>query len=512
MSQERRTAEMMYSRLTKGMFLMVAIAACMATVVPSHASPPLRIGLVTDVNTLDPVNTATVGTDLSVISHLYTPLITRGPDLKLAPGLALSWRSVDDLTWRFKLREGISFPNGEKLDAEAVRWNIEHILDPKTKARIASWYKPISEVRVISPAEIEVKTSKPFPELAATFSSFFLLAPKWTSSHNPAVEAMGTGPYDLVEFVSGDHITLKAKSNYWGSKPDFDTVVFRPVPETASRVAGILSGDLDVVLGIPPSELKQIQGKSNIKAGSVPSTRMLFVKLNTLKEPFKGNPKLRQALNYAVDKQGIADAVLGGLVAPCKCQVLMDGYFGYNPDLKPYPYDPKKAKQLLAEAGFPRGLEVELEVPLGRYLLAGEIGQAVAAMLEQVGVRVKIVEMQFGPFMDKYLKAGDLGQMAYLGQGWPTLDADGLLTLFEPGNKYAYWDDQVFGELLKKARSITDAGKRLELYKQATQRMCQEAPVIFLFNQPTTYAVSSRVDWKARSDDWVRAYDMKKAK
>jgi len=491
--------------------LTITLTVSLLFSISTATAETVTIGLVTDVNTLDPHKTATVGTDLSVISHLYSNLVNRSPDLKLSPGLALSWEAKDDLTWHFKLRAGITFPNGEKLDAATVKWNIERILDPKVKARIAAWYKPISDVNVLGPTDLEVKTHKPFPSLPGLFSALFLLPPKWSSSHNPAAEALGTGPYDLVEFVSGDHITLKAKQNYWGDIPDFDTAIFRPVPETASRVAGVLTGDLDVVIGIPPTEIKRLKKDKSVDAGAVPSTRMMFVKFNTLKEPFKGNTKLRQALNYAIDKQAIVDAVLDGLVPQCRCQVLMDGYFGFNPELEPYPYNPKKAKELMAEAGYPRGFEVELEIPIGRYLLAEDIGQAVAAMLEAVGVRTKIVEMQFGPWLAKYRKAGDLGQMAYLGQAWPTLDANGLLTLFEPGNRYAYWNDAIFGEVLKKARSTTDKSMRLNLYKQATERMCQEAPVIFLFNQPITYAISKKIEWKARSDDWIRAHEMKKA-
>ena len=469
------------------------------------------IGIWTDVNTLDPAKTATVGTDLSVISHLYTPLIIRGPDFKLKPAFAKSWKAIDDTTWSFQLQSWVKCPDGEPLDANTVKWNIERILDPAFKARVASWFKPIKEVRVKSATEVEIVTGKPYPALPAQLSTLFLLPPKWTGQHNLALEAMGTGPYDLVEFVSGDHITLKAKADYWGEKPAYDTVVFRPIPEEATRTAAVLAGDADVVLGVPASEIARLNESGKVKAGAVPSTRSMFVKFNTLKAPFKDNATLRQAFNYAVDKKAIIDAILGGLVPQSQCQVLMDGYFGYNPDLKPYPFDPAKAKELLAKAGHASGLTVELEVPTGRYLAASEIGQAVASMLENVGVHVSIKEMQFGPWLAKYREAGDLGQMAYLGQAWPTLDADGLLTLFEPGNKYAYWDDKAFGDLLAEARATTNEGKRVELYAQATKLMCEQAPVIFLFNQPTTYAHSKDVAWTPRGDDWIRAFDMKPA-
>ncbi len=476
------------------------------------ANNKITIGLPASVNTLDPHKTATVGTDLSVISHLYTPLIIRGTDLKLAPSFATSWKAVNDLTWQFELRKGITFPNGEKLDAATVKWNIERILNPEFKARIKAWFEPISEINVLSETQVEIKTKEAYPALPSQLSVLFLLPPKWSATHDIAREALGTGPYDLVEFRSGDQIVIKAKPNYWGAAPDFTEAVFRPVPEIASRVSGILSGDLDIAIGVPPAEIDMLNKNDKITAGAVPSTRMMFIKFNTLVAPFKDNATLRQALNYAVDKKALIEYVLAGLVPEAKGQILMEGYFGFNPKLDPYPYDPQKAKTLLAQAGYPSGLKVELEIPIGRYLLAQEIGQAVAAMLESAGVQVQIKEMQFGPWLTKYRKAGQLGQMAYLGQAWSTLDADGLLTLFEPGNKYAYWNDEVFGRLLKEARTTTNPQKREALYAKATQRMRDEAPVIFLFNQPITYAVSKAIVWKARSDDWVRIFDMRKAK
>jgi peptide/nickel transport system substrate-binding protein len=241
----------------------------------------------------------------------------------------------------------------------------------------------------------------------------------------------------------------------------------------------------------------------------VPSTRVVLIKFNTLKPPFKGNLKLRQALNYAVDKQAINDAVLGGLGVISPCEVLTPAYFGFNPDLKPTPYDPKRAKALLAEAGFANGLSLELEVPLGRYLLAQEITQAVAAQLGEIGVQANLTELEFGRWIDKYRNAGNMGQMSYIGQAWPTLDADGMLSLFEPGNPYAYYDNAEFGKLVAAARATTDRSKRLELYKKATEVMCNDPPHIHLFVQPYTYGISNRITWSKRGDDWVRAYDMR---
>jgi peptide/nickel transport system substrate-binding protein len=489
--------------------VVVVLLLVLPVGVSAQASREVTIALAANVNTLDPHKSATVGTDLSVISHLYTPLLIRGPDLKLQPAAAASWKPVNDLTWRFDLKPNLTFPDGEKLDAAAVKWNVDRVLDPKTASRIKPWFDPIKEVRVVSPTVIEMVTKEPYPALPDQMSMFFLLPPKWASQNNPANAAQGSGPYDLREFKSGDRIVLQAKKNYQGGPaPAFSTVTFRIIPEESSRVAALLAGEVDFVDGIVPGEIKRINDSRKATAGSVASTRVAMIKYNNLKPPFKGNVKLRQALNYAVDRQGINDAVLSGTGVPSPCEVLTPAYFGFNPDLKPVPYDPKRAKALLAEAGYPNGLTLELEVPLGRYLLAQEITQAVAAQLGEIGVQVKLVEMEFGRWIDKYRNAGNMGQMSYIAQAWPTLDADGMLSLFEPGNGYAYYENAEFGKLVAQARSTTDHGKRLALYRQATQVMCNDPPQIFLFAQPYTFAHSNRISWQRRGDDWIRAYDM----
>lgn len=496
-------SEMRRLRVTSRLVLMTGLMLG-----GSASAENLNMSVSAAITTLDPHMTSTVQTNLSVASHIYTPLVTRGPDLKLKPAAAESWKVVDDLTWRFKIRPGITFANGEALDANAVKWNIDRILDPKNKIHNRPWFEPITEVKVLGPTELEIRTAKPYPALADQMSMFFILPPQWSASHDLANDALGSGPYELVSFVPGDRVVLKARPNYFEGKPEFDEVVIRSISEPSVRVAAVLAGEIDLAVDIPPSDIERINASGKANAGATPSVRSMFVKINTLKAPFKDNLKLRQALNYAIDKKAIIDVIFNGHGTESNCQVLTPLYFGYNEDLKPYPYDPEKARALVKESGVATPIPVEFEIPLGRYLLSEEIGQVIAAQLEDVGFSVKIQEMEFGSYINKYIRGNDLGQLSYLGQAWPTLDADGLLTLFEPGNVYAYWNNRTFGDLLNRARTTVDAGQRKELYKQATKVMCEDAPVAFLFAQPLTYAVSNRIKWNVRGDDWVRAYDV----
>lgn len=467
----------------------------------------VTIALSNQVNTFDPHMTASVGTDLSVLSHIYPALVLRGPDGALQPELATEWTLVDDTTWRFTLTEGATFSNGEALDAEAVKWNLDRVRNPETAARIASWFALVSEVIVISPTELEVKTSAPYPAFADQLSMFLLLPPQWASENDPVTDTMAGGRYLVEAITPGEAVVLKANPDYWGEPAPFDTVTFRTIPETGSRIAALLSGEVDLVTGIPVTEIERINQSSEATAGAVPSTRNVMIKFNTTVPPFD-NPKVRQALNYAVDKDGISQSLFNGLAQPAQCQVLSETYFGFNPDLEPYAYDPDRAVQLLSEAGVDLSQPIAFDVPAGVYLQGTEVAQVVASQLADVGVTLQINELEFSVYMNKYLKTKELAPTSLLAQAWPTIDADGLLTLFAPGNNYAYWDNADFGAALEEGRSSADPQVRTAAYKRATEIMCAQAPAIFLYTQPATYAYSTDVTWQPRGDDWVRAFDM----
>lgn len=487
--------------------LSIAVASPLAGPAFAQDGEAVTIAMRVAVNTLDPHMTASVGSDLSVLSHIYPSLILRGPDLQLQPALARSWTMLEDNIWRFELVEGASFANGEPIDAEAVKWNLDRVRDSEVGARIAAWFELVSEVRIVDPLTVEVETSSPYPAFADQLSMFFLLPPEWAESHNPASEANSGGPYLLRENIPGDRIVLTANPDYWGEKPDFDTVTFVTIPEIGSRVAALMAGEVDLITGIPTTDIERINASTNTSAGAVDSTRSMLVKINHEKAPME-NRQFRQALNYAVDKEGIAEAIFDGQATVSNCQILSPDYFGYNSDLEPYPYDPERATELLAESGVDLATPIELEVPVATYLQADEVTQIIASQLEEIGLTVSISEIDFGAFMNKQINARDLAQLAVQGLAWPTIDADGMLTMFSPGNVYDYWDNAEFGALLDEARTTTDPQARNAIYAEATKLMCDEAASVFLYQQPATYGVSSRVTWRPRGDDWVRAFDM----
>lgn len=474
----------------------------------AQATDTVAIALRVSVNTLDPHMSASVGSDLSVISHIYPALIIRGPDYKLKGDVAKSWAMVDANTWRFELVDGAHFANGEKIDAATVKWNIDRVLDKSVGARIAGWFSLVSSANVINPTTVEIKTSSPYPALADQLSMFFLLPPEWAKTHKPATETMSGGPYMIKENVPGDHITLVQNPEYWGAKPDFKTVNFRVIPESAARTAALEAGEIDLITGLPTTEIKRINESRRASANAIDSIRTMLGKFNHQKKPFE-NLKFRQAINYAIDKEGIVASIFDGKATVSDCQLMTPAYFGYNPDLKAYPYDPEKATELLKESGVDLSQQIEIEIPTATYLQGEEVTQVIASQLQEVGLNVKITEIEFGAFMNKQIKERNLAQIAVQGLAWPTIDADGMLTMFAPGNVYDYWNNADFGKLLDAGRASTVPDERKKIYADATKLMCDQAGALFLYAQPATYGISKKITWQARGDDWVRAFDMK---
>lgn len=473
----------------------------------------LRIAVSSRINTLNPTQTTIISSDMSPISHIYSSLVRRDADLAIVPDAAKSWEMVDATTWRFDLVPGIKFADGEPLDAATVKWNIEYVLNEGTKARLRSLMAPVVEsVEVVDETTVLIHTKAPYLPMLQLMAHVFLLPPEWASApgRNLSQEVMGTGAYELKEFTGGERIVLEAKKEFYGAAPQFRRIDMVTMTEASSRVAALLAGEVDYVRDIPFAEVDRINASGVGTAGVIASTRAMMVHFNTLSGPFKDNVPLRRALNYAVNKQEIVDALYNGMVEPGACQIVPTTNFGYDPDLKPIEYNPEKAKQLLAEAGYPNGFSFKLEVPTARYLQAEEISQIIAAQLEQVGVHAQLEEVDFAGWQNRYV-GKQIEAATYSGLTSLTLDADFILTAVSTGS-FGYWNDSRFIDAVSRARIGSTEEERMVAYKEAAKLMCDEAPMIFLFPQPLIYATSKETTWHARGDEWVQYYDFQKSK
>jgi peptide/nickel transport system substrate-binding protein len=318
----------------------------------------------------------------SQLRHIYEPLVKIERDATtISPALATSWKRLDDNTMQFTLRQGVQFHNGEEFDATAAQFSIMRPLDPKNNAELRTLYNVIDRVDIADKYTINVHTVKPDPVLLTRLSAFSgaMVAPKWAAANGQGgvlKDANGTGPYKLKSWGPNQDLVVEANDHYWGTAPPIKNVRMKTIAEQATRVAALRSGEIHVAKDIPPEEVDGINKSGRQTARAVSSNRFPYYVMEVRKPPLD-NPKLRQAINYAVDWDGIIQGVLIGN-GTRMATVLDPWHVGYDPTLKPYPYDPDKAKSLMTEAGFPNGFDVNIWYIQGRYMKDKEVAEAIA--------------------------------------------------------------------------------------------------------------------------------------
>lgn len=491
------------------LFLLITLAP--ATYSQGQARGRVVIGQDTDPRSLNPLED-NVDPAMNIYYHIFDPLVFRDQSLKVAAGLAVSWKNIDKFTWEFKLRQGVKFHSGEDFTADDVKFTLDWITQPEQSGAGWSYYMTpfYKESQIVDPYTIRIVTKVPDPLFISRMTIYHIL-PKDTFQRAGAerfrLNPVGTGPYKFVEWVKDDHVTVEANPSYWRGAPSIKTVVFRPIPDPATRVAGLQTGELDLVVNIPPERVAEITRSSNLRAEKIPAIRIFFFAFNTRVPPFN-NVKLRQAINYAVNKRAIVSSVMQGNAVQ-RAAVASPGIDGYIRDLAPYSYDPARAKRLMAEAGFPNGFEFTLSAPRGRYLKDAEIAEAIAGQLAAVGIKANLWIRPWTTFWERYLSPAkkEFGEGAFMaGFGNPAMD--GALTYFSLhrcGSPNGYYCSQKVDALLEQAGDIVgQPEQRTKVLQQIERTLYDEAAWIFLFNPLNTYGVNNRLVWKAQSDEQIR--------
>ncbi|MCW5820751.1 MAG: ABC transporter substrate-binding protein [Trueperaceae bacterium] len=487
--------------LRVGLFVasfLLATAAFSQTVVVTQAA---------DAATLDPGFSRELAT-YNVLWHIYDPLILKQGDGSFVPALAESWEAVDDLTWHFTLRDGAKFHNGEAVTSYAVKYSVSRILDPENASPIRSGFAFIKDVEVLSDREFLVHTHTPQPLAQVTFSELFVVPPV----HVAAVGAeefgthpVGSGPYRFVSWQRGVEIVLEANPDYWGEPAPAERLIFRPSEDAFSRASSLSAGETDLIVGVPSSLQPLVAGNRDVALKSVESTRVIYIGINTLKGGALADPRVAQALNYAVDVDAIIAGVLGGAGAPTT--TLLTGIdFGYTSGVERFRYDPERAKALLAEAGA-SDLSITLGTPNGRYVNDVQVAQAVAAQLQDVGITVDVAVQEYGAYVGA-LFSGNAPDLYLIGWGNPALDADYILwPLTGTGQLLSYYSDARLDELLTTGRSTIDRDTRAAAYAEAMQILTDAPAAIYLYKPVDTYGVSARLSaWEPRGDELIRVH------
>ncbi|MBC2886346.1 ABC transporter substrate-binding protein [Ochrobactrum sp. CM-21-5] len=489
----------------KRLFRAVLTAMALLIVGPTTAvlaqTPPnaLIVGQIAEPQSLDP-HTVTATNDFRILVNIYDGLVRyKDGTLEVEPALAESWTISDDgKTYTFKLRQGIKFHDGSDFSAEAVKFNFDRMLKEdhpfyNTGPFPLSFnFSSINAVNVIDDQTVEFKLKEPFAPFLSNlaYPTGLIVSPEAVKKHGKEFgrHPSGTGPFKFAEWQSGQRVVVERNPDYWGGAPALDAVVFRPITDANTRVAEMMAGGLDVMVEVPPDNLATFKQDANFAVAEQAGPHVWFTILNAKSGPF-ADKKVRQAANYAVNKQALVDNVLQGS-ATVAAGPIPPAFNWVEDKTEPYPYDPEKAKALLVEAGV-SDPEVTFYVTEGGSGMLDPItmGAAIQADLQAVGFKVKIETYEWNTFLGR-VNPGLEGKADMAEMAWMTNDPDTVpyLTLRtdalpdKGGFNSGYYSNPKVDELLEKARSSTDQAERGKLYGEIQSIVHDDAPWLFVAN------------------------------
>jgi len=505
----------MGSRRALGIALAAAfaLAGCGTGLTPGKTVEPtaLTIAIGVDPDTLDPMRQTTT-TVQNIVQMVVESLDRVDQEGKVQPSLATGWQEAPDaLSWTFTLHGGIRFSDGAPFDAAAVKTSIDRSLDPASTCPLCLSMKTgVKSVDVVDADHVKFTMNQP---LAADVflgllsqATFGVMSPRTIQKGTPAYakqeQPVGTGPYVLEKRVNGDHVTLRRNDDYWGRRPTFVHQVFKVVPDAATREALVRSGQAQMVLLPPISDLPSLQKDPTVKTLIAPGDRVIFFAINTVdkQQPLLQRADVRQALNYAINRDAIVKSTLFGAAVPMTAPVA-PSLFGYCQMSNPYRYDPDLAKSMLQKAGA-SNLSISLIAPTGRYIQDYQAAQNVANDLRAIGVNVQGPRTMDWP---SYLGIINVPSprasvdMHMLGWAPPFLDASQAMAMFDAGQQpprglaTAYYDNSTVTSLITKATVEANRDTRAQQYCDAEKQVWNDAPWLFLWVQKYPIVYSAQV-------------------
>jgi len=428
----------------------------------------------------------------TIRAAIYETLVDRDLEGNFVPGLATSWEVSEDGTeWTFHLRRDVKFHSGKMLSAEDVKATFDRLLNPSYALPLSKIFRVIKSVQIIDDYTVKFVTEKPVADMLArmAYAHAEIIGKEAVEKYGADLDWVedGTGPYKLESYVPEESVTLVRFNDYWGGKPYLDKIVFKVVREDATRVAMLETGQADVVVNVPAADVPRLQANPNIEIHIEPSSRVAHIGLNCQKPPFN-DVRVRQALNYAIDREAIIKGILKGVGKPAYSIVspIVWGYY----KVEKYYYDPQKAKKLLAAAGYPNGFKATLWTPQGRYFMDKETAVAVQAQLREVGVDVDVRVIDWATYLSLLRKPLEESRTEMYLLGWEsgTGDIAYILDLVfdsaawppESWNTMFYKDTAV-DVLIDAGKVTTDLKDRHEIYKGLQKLVVDDAPWIFLY-------------------------------
>ena len=476
---------------------MAAEEEMVEEVAPTGDPGRVTIAVTTEPSTLDP-QAVNDRSSRVVTANLFESLLGRDASTALVPVLATGYEAIDDDTWRFSVREGVTFHDGQALDAQAVADALNRMLDPDYSTQRDSYIRGMRVVEAVDASTVDIHTDGVNATLPLQIAQLPIFAPGTadTVGENP----VGTGPYMFEAWERGQQITAVRNPDYWGNAPSIDAFTVRFIPDKQTSLAALQAGEVDLVLDILPEQVPLVP-----QALSVPATEYSYIALNALR-PDLAPPEIRVAMNLAVDKDLIAETLYEGYARPNDAQHLSPGMLGYNPDIGPFPYDPDQAREIMESHGWNEDNRLFLEIyaPIGRYLRGVETTQAVATMLNDVGFDTEVRLAEWTRFRAGSRIRGEEPGAYDARYGWNSNEwFDGARTrnFLVCGGSSSKLCDELVTDLFEQAGSTTDQDLRNILYQRAWARLHENPHAIYLLQQDLIYGATERLDWQPRLDD-----------
>lgn len=446
---------------------------------------------------MDPSNQSATYTG-SVLSHMYESLLQIDQHGKVVPSLATEYSySADGTEWIFQLRQGVKFHDGAPFNAESVKYSFERILNPDNGLTAYGRFNPIiKSVEVVDTHTVKFNLHKPYPAFAS------LLTINQASITTPSAadivhrHPVGTGPYKFVEYVSGDRVVMEKNPDYWGEVPEVDRLIWRWSPEESVIVMALQAGEIDIAVPLPATHVDVLEMSPGVVVHEAPGSAVFWVALNTMKKPLD-DVRVRQALNYATDRQGVVDSILWGHGTVAHSP-LAPMYFGYDPTCPGYTYDLDKARALLAEAGYKDGFTMSITVQESE----AKYAEVLQGMWREIGVNVVVDQLENALWSAKVFSPAEENETYSSFASWSSiLDADLMLTplfatkSFPPKSaNLGFFSNARLDELLEQAAFEVDPTVREKLYFEAQRIVNDEAAHVTLYYGNTIFGIREGIE------------------
>jgi len=527
---------------------LCSAAAGLALMATPAGAETLTMGVAAEPSALDP-HYHNLGPNNATRRHIFESLVHQDSRQQLQPALAESWEATDESTWVFDLREGVQFHDGSDFTAQDVVWTVCRIPNVQDSPSSFTIYtRAIHDIEIPDPHTLVVKTDGPYPLLPTELSTWGILnapedaedlefdragcdyAGEWpaTEDFNNGTLANGTGPYKFGEFTRGDRIVLERNDDYWGEVEPWTEVVMRPITSDGPRVAALLAGDVDIIEKPPLQDLPRLEEDDNVAVVQGISNRVIYLHMDQHGEETPGvtgtdgkNPfldkRVREAMSKAINREAIVERIMGGVAVPAG-QLLPEGMFGHNPELEVEPYDPDRAKELLAEAGYPDGFGLTIGGPNDRYINDAQILQAVAQMYTRIGVETEVDASTASVFFSRRNQYEFSMYMAGWGSGTGEMSSPLKALVATPDDEKGYgttnrgrYSNPELDALIEEALKTVDDEKREAILQEASALAINDYGILPLHYEVTPWAFREGITYEPRTDQYTLATGVRPA-